>query len=97
MEDVDELGFGEAQLGGEYGEVVAVEAGGEASGQFGVAAEVAREDGAEAYLFAVEAVEAGVEEVHDLGLCTMCHPELFFSHRRDRGVTGRQAGVVWRA
>jgi polyphenol oxidase len=39
---------------------------------------------------------AGAAEVHDLGLCTMCHPELFFSHRRDAGVTGRQAGVVWR-
>jgi polyphenol oxidase len=41
---------------------------------------------------------AGVEEVHDVGLCTMCSdPALFFSHRRDGGVTGRQAGVVWRA
>jgi hypothetical protein len=40
---------------------------------------------------------AGVESVHDVGLCTMCRPDLFFSHRRDRGVTGRQAGVVWRA
>ena len=41
---------------------------------------------------------AGVDEVHDVGLCTMCaDPELFFSHRRDGGVTGRQAGVVWRA
>ncbi|CAA9499570.1 MAG: FIG00003370: Multicopper polyphenol oxidase [uncultured Solirubrobacteraceae bacterium] len=39
----------------------------------------------------------GVEEVHDVGLCTMCAPELFFSHRRDAGVTGRQAGVAWRA
>ena len=39
---------------------------------------------------------AGAAEVHDVGLCTMCHPELFFSHRRDGGVTGRQAGVVWR-
>jgi polyphenol oxidase len=39
---------------------------------------------------------AGVARVHDTGLCTMCHPELFFSHRRDGGVTGRQAGVVWR-
>jgi polyphenol oxidase len=38
---------------------------------------------------------AGVEVVHSLGLCTFCHPELFFSHRRDRGVTGRQAGVAW--
>jgi YfiH family protein len=41
--------------------------------------------------------EAGVEEVHDSGLCTMCDSERFFSHRRDGGVTGRQAGVVWRS
>jgi YfiH family protein len=40
--------------------------------------------------------ERGVE-VHDVGLCTMCDPELFFSHRRSGGTTGRQAGVVWRA
>jgi hypothetical protein len=40
--------------------------------------------------------EAGVAAIHDSGLCTICTPELFFSHRRDRGVTGRQAGVVWR-
>jgi len=39
---------------------------------------------------------AGVTEVHDAELCTSCHPELFFSHRRDQGTTGRQAGVVWR-
>ena len=37
--------------------------------------------------------EAGVETVHDTGLCTICAgEELFFSHRRDGGVTGRQAG-----
>ncbi|MEA2267812.1 MAG: purine-nucleoside/S-methyl-5-thioadenosine phosphorylase / adenosine deaminase [Solirubrobacteraceae bacterium] len=41
--------------------------------------------------------EAGVEAVHDCGLCTMCDPERFFSHRRDGGITGRQAGVVWRS
>ena len=41
---------------------------------------------------------AGVQEVHDVALCTMCSdPELFFSHRRDGGVTGRQAGVAWRS
>ena len=28
-------------------------------------------------------------------LCTSCEPELFFSHRRDGGRTGRQAGLVW--
>jgi YfiH family protein len=39
---------------------------------------------------------AGVRTVHDVGLCTICSEEaLFFSHRRDRGVTGRQAGLVW--
>jgi YfiH family protein len=36
-------------------------------------------------------------EVHDCGLCTMCNPELFFSHRRDGGITGRQAGIAWRS
>jgi YfiH family protein len=39
---------------------------------------------------------AGVTDIHDVDLCTACHPELFFSHRRDDGVTGRQAGLVWR-
>jgi len=39
---------------------------------------------------------AGVATVHDVGVCTMCWFGLFFSHRRDGGVTGRQAGVVWR-
>jgi polyphenol oxidase len=39
---------------------------------------------------------AGVDEVHDCALCTMCgDPALFFSHRRDGGLTGRQAGVAW--
>ena len=40
--------------------------------------------------------DAGAETVHDCGLCTICAgPGLFFSHRRDRGITGRQAGLVW--
>ncbi len=38
---------------------------------------------------------AGAIEIHDVDLCTMCAPELFFSHRRERGVTGRQAGIAW--
>ena len=46
---------------------------------------------------AAKLAECGVAEVHDAGLCTMCRPDLFFSHRADGGVTGRQAGVVWRA
>jgi YfiH family protein len=40
---------------------------------------------------------AGVGEVHDCSLCTSCDAERFFSHRRDRGVTGRQAGLAWRS
>jgi YfiH family protein len=40
---------------------------------------------------------AGVREVFDCGLCTSCDAERFFSHRRDRGVTGRQAGLAWRS
>jgi hypothetical protein len=36
---------------------------------------------------------AGVESVERLDLCTSCNPDRFFSHRRDRGVTGRQ-GVI---
>lgn len=40
---------------------------------------------------------AGVDEVHDTGLCTLCgDPSFFFSHRRDGGTTGRQAGLAWR-
>jgi YfiH family protein len=40
---------------------------------------------------------AGVEEIHDCRLCTACRSERFFSHRRDRGLTGRQAGLAWRS
>ena len=43
-----------------------------------------------------ELESCGVDEVHDIGLCTICSdPTLLFSHRRDRGVTGRQAGIAW--
>jgi copper oxidase (laccase) domain-containing protein len=38
---------------------------------------------------------AGVERIDAAGLCTSCESELFFSHRRDAGRTGRQAGLVW--
>jgi YfiH family protein len=37
--------------------------------------------------------EAGVAEVERSPHCTACEPELFFSHRRDQGRTGRQ-GVL---
>ena len=38
---------------------------------------------------------AGVERIESAGICTSCEPDLFFSHRRDRGTTGRQAGIAW--
>jgi YfiH family protein len=39
---------------------------------------------------------AGVSAVYDIELCTLCAaPGLLYSHRRDGGVTGRQAGVAW--
>jgi YfiH family protein len=41
--------------------------------------------------------EAGVERIEQFDHCTACHPELFFSHRRDgkpRGVQGVLASVT---
>jgi polyphenol oxidase len=39
---------------------------------------------------------AGVRHIESVPLCTSCRADLFFSHRRDDGVTGRQAGMIWR-
>jgi YfiH family protein len=39
---------------------------------------------------------AGVERVHDVGRCTICEPDVFFSHRASGPVTGRQGGLIWR-
>ncbi len=36
---------------------------------------------------------AGVSEIEHLDRCTSCEPELYFSHRRDQGLTGRQGGL----
>jgi YfiH family protein len=40
--------------------------------------------------------ETGVTEDHieTLGICTCCHPERFYSYRRDHGRTGRHLAVV---
>lgn len=35
-----------------------------------------------------------VHEVHGGGLCTVCDPARYYSHRRDR-VTGRHAALIW--
>jgi copper oxidase (laccase) domain-containing protein len=41
--------------------------------------------------------DAGIEDVHRIDECTICNPDLFFSHRRDgkpRGVQGVLAVVT---
>jgi polyphenol oxidase len=37
---------------------------------------------------------SGVTRVQHIDHCTSCRPDLYFSHRRDGGITGRQAGLV---
>ncbi|MCK4546225.1 MAG: peptidoglycan editing factor PgeF [Candidatus Eisenbacteria sp.] len=41
-------------------------------------------------------LEAGLTDAHiDMAnLCTLCHPDLFFSYRRDNGVTGGMLSVI---
>jgi polyphenol oxidase len=60
--------------------------------QFG--REVAHGRNVDLWLAAEKALEsAGCSQIERVGICTSCHPELFFSHRRDQGHTGRQ-GVI---
>jgi YfiH family protein len=41
-------------------------------------------------------LEEAEVEVHDLGICTGCTPELFFSHRKQKPSTGRNLAAVAR-
>jgi polyphenol oxidase len=57
-------------------------------------ADVVRNRRADLWLCARRALEAaGATAVAVAGECSICNPDRYFSHRRDRGVTGRQ-GVV---
>jgi YfiH family protein len=47
-------------------------------------------------VIAAKLAAAGVVDVLHVDRCTSCEPALYFSHRRDQGVTGRQAGIVVR-
>ena len=38
--------------------------------------------------------EVGVTEVHDLGLCTGCRTDLFYSHRKEGPKTGRNLAAI---
>lgn len=40
--------------------------------------------------------DAGVEDVYDLGVCTGCTPDLFFSNRKEKPKTGRNLAAVMR-
>lgn len=51
-------------------------------------------DIAQASRIALEDAGLQPEHIEDLGLCTACDPDRFFSHRRDRGVTGRMLAFV---
>ena len=39
--------------------------------------------------------DAGISDIAHTGHCTACEPEIFFSHRRDRGRTGRQGVIAY--
>jgi len=45
----------------------------------------------------VDLQRSGVEEIHDLGLCSGCRPDLFYSHRKQGPLTGRNLAAVARA
>ncbi len=42
----------------------------------------------------LELAAAGVSDVQHVEHCTSCRADLYFSHRRDHGLTGRQGGIV---
>jgi len=67
---------------------------GQFSARFG--RDVTRKSQLDLALSARRALEqAGVRTIQNVDLCTACNPKLFFSHRRDAGVTGRQGLVAF--
>jgi polyphenol oxidase len=36
----------------------------------------------------------GVKEIHDSGVCTACHPDLYYSYRAEKGKTGRMLALL---
>jgi copper oxidase (laccase) domain-containing protein len=42
----------------------------------------------------LEAAGVPADQVFDSGLCTACHPALFYSYRRDNGLAGRLVGFI---
>lgn len=66
---------------------------------FGPDAPIRRREDAKGYADCREAVrrqllEMGIERIDTTDRCTVRHREEFFSHRRDKGVTGRMAALI---
>jgi polyphenol oxidase len=36
----------------------------------------------------------GVKKIHDSGVCTACHPDLYYSYRAEKGKTGRMLALL---
>ena len=41
-----------------------------------------------------QARACGVLDIHDPEICTACHPELYYSYRREKGLTGRMLATL---
>jgi copper oxidase (laccase) domain-containing protein len=35
-----------------------------------------------------------VYKIHDSGVCTACHPDLYYSYRAEKGRTGRMLALI---
>ena len=58
--------------------------------------DVVRDDKLDLWTSAERALRAaGVEHVDRFDVCTSCHADHFFSHRRDHGKTGRQGVIAY--
>ena len=42
----------------------------------------------------VQAEKAGILSIHDHLTCTACHPDLYYSYRREQGLTGRMLATL---
>jgi copper oxidase (laccase) domain-containing protein len=41
-----------------------------------------------------QARACGVLDIHDREICTACHPELYYSYRKEKGLTGRMLATL---
>lgn len=41
-----------------------------------------------------QAERAGVVSIHDHRICTACHPDLYYSYRKEQGLTGRMLATL---